>query len=118
MIFIMDIVPMLKVILKKPNKCHTCEQMGEIELIKAYDCFRLFFIPLFKWHIKYYLRHSCGAKVEISEEIAMHIMTEQVDLETMYFSHKAAESLVCNHCGNTLQSDFEYCPYCGKNRHP
>lgn len=117
MIFIMDIVPMMKVVLKQQNKCQTCEQMGELELIKAYQCFRLFFIPLFKWHVKYYLRHSCGAQVEISEEVAMHIMSGKVDLSTMYFSHKVENTNTCKYCGQSLQGDFEYCPYCGKGRY-
>lgn len=105
---------MIKILLKKQNKCHTCEQMGEIELIKAYQCFRLFFIPLFKWHVQYYLKHSCGAQVEITEEVAMSIISGQVDLDNMYFSHKAAAQNVCRYCGETLQEGFEYCPYCGK----
>lgn len=117
MIFIMDIVPMMKVLLKKPNKCQTCDQIGEIELIKAYECFRLFFIPLFKWHVQYYLRHSCGAQVAISEEVAMQMMAGKVDLETMYFSHQKEEQNVCRYCGQALQGAFEYCPYCGKPRH-
>lgn len=116
MLFIMDIVPMMKVLLKGPSKCQTCEQMGEIELIKAYQCFRLFFIPLFKWHVQYYLKHSCGAQVEITEEVAMHITSGQVDLSSMYFSHKATDQNTCRYCGKPLQEGFEYCPYCG-NKH-
>ncbi len=115
MIFIMDVVPMIKVLLKAQNKCHTCDCMGEIELIRICQCFRLFFIPLFKWHKKYYLKHSCGAQIEITEEVAMHIVTGQVDLSSMYFSHKVDQN-VCTHCGQPLKEGFAYCPYCGKMR--
>lgn len=74
MLFIMDIIPRMKSLKNFKSKCDTCQYEGTIELLKSYQCFRLFFIPLFKWHVQYYLKHSCGGQVTISEKIAIGIL--------------------------------------------
>ena len=117
MFLIMDIVPMLKVLLKIPGSCETCHTTGEIELIKTYECFRFFFIPLFKWHTKYYLRHSCGGQVPITEEVALNLLYGKLDLQTIKFEHTENIADQCLHCGHVLEKAFAYCPYCGKTRH-
>lgn len=116
MLFIMDIIPMLKTLKSFNGKCDTCQCDGTIELIKAYQCFRLFFIPLFKWQVKYYLRHSCGGQVEISEEIAIGMLHGTISTEAMHMEHQVTDTNYCLKCGNYLDQQFEYCPYCGFKR--
>lgn len=116
MFFLIDIIPMHKVLLKIQGKCETCEEMGAIELIKSYHCLRLFFIPLFKWHVAYYLKHSCGGIVPVSEDVALNITYGKVDLGTLKFQHTTSKARTCKQCGQILDPEFTYCPYCGQSR--
>lgn len=119
MLFIMDVLPMMKILRSFQGKCDTCQHEGTIELIKTYQCFRLFFIPLFKWQVKYYLKHSCGGQVEINEEVALKILHGMISTEHLHMEHgqpSQANNRWCPHCGKALEPQFEYCPYCGKSR--
>ena len=92
MLLIMDIIPILKVLKHFSGSCDTCYCEGDIELIKTYQCFRLFFIPLWKWHVQYYLKHSCGGQIEISEEVALGILHGTVSTENMHIEHPQIKS--------------------------
>ena len=116
MLFIMDIIPMIKILKTFRGTCDTCQCEGTLELIKTYECFRLFFIPLFKWNVKYYLKHSCGGQATISEEIAIGILHGTIEMNNMHIEHEKLKSEHCSHCGHDLDSQFEYCPYCGQKR--
>ncbi|WP_053985619.1 zinc ribbon domain-containing protein [Niameybacter massiliensis] len=116
MFFIIDIMPGLKVLKLLVGTCRSCHHNGDLELIKTYQCLRLFFIPVFKWHTRYFLRHSCGAMMAVSEEDAiamLHagIMPDQVQVEVM-----EKGPVRCATCGRILEEDFICCPYCGNNR--
>ena len=116
MLFIMDIIAMMKILKTFRGYCDTCECDGTIELLKSYQCFRLFFIPLFKWHVQYYLKNSCGGQVTISEEVALGILHGTIDIEKMHIEHERIQFNQCLTCGQVLESNFEYCPYCGAKR--
>lgn len=107
---------MLKLLKTFKGQCDTCECEGNIELIKSYQCLRLFFMPIFKWQVKYFLKHSCGGQIEISEEIAVGILHGTIQTEKFHMTHEAFNNLQCKYCGHVLERDFEYCPYCGKQR--
>lgn len=114
MFFIIDIVPGLKVLSTFIGKCRACNSEGELELIRTYQCLRLFFIPLFKWHKKYYLRHSCGAMVALSEDEALKLLyagatVEEIKTEEVYKGPKK-----CPKCGQLLEESYQFCPYCGQ----
>ncbi|MBP3889409.1 MAG: zinc-ribbon domain-containing protein [Cellulosilyticum sp.] len=113
MLFIMDIIPMMKILKIFKAYCDTCACEGTIELLKSYQCFRLFFIPLFKWHAQYTLKHSCGSEVTISEEVALGILHGTIDITNMHIEHHTKVSNQCTTCGHVLDSGFVYCPYCG-----
>lgn len=115
MFFIIDIVPGMKLIKQLKGNCQTCQTEGSIELIKTYTALRLFFIPIIKWHTRYYLRHSCGGQVEVSEEIALGIQYEKIPIDQFHISHEAKKERRCTACHQLLESNFEYCPYCGKH---
>ena len=116
MLFIMDIIPMFKILKTFTGKCATCGCMGDVELIKTYHCFRLFFIPIFKWKVQYYLKPSCGQEVTVSEEIALGILYGKISVDQIRIEHRLSNPNLCPHCGKTLENDFGYCPYCGRRR--
>ena len=117
MFFIIDIIPMVKILKTVQGTCDTCQLIGEINLIQTYQCLRLFFIPIFKWQVKYYLKHSCGGQTELTEEIALGILHGSISAENIHMSHiKSAikqNHRVCEKCRRQLNAEFDYCPYCG-----
>ncbi len=58
-------------IIKEINNltCKKCLQNVTGKLIKEYDYFHFFFIPIFKWHEEYYLLcENCNRVFKVSEE--------------------------------------------------
>ncbi|MBU1052383.1 MAG: zinc ribbon domain-containing protein [Proteobacteria bacterium] len=101
MFFIAGISP--KTILVDENK-RLCPVCG---LARAYyrrvdQYFTLFFIPLFR--------------VKKGEEYLMCEKCEQ-DIKDFGFGNDSLETgeiVTCNSCGQKMQTDFIFCPYCGK----
>jgi len=116
MFFIIDIIPMVKILKTIQGTCDTCQLTGEINLIKTYQCLRLFFIPIFKWQVKYYLKHSCGGQTELTEEIALGLLYGSISIENIHMSHIKQNRMFCEKCGKQLNAEFDYCPYCGNKQ--
>lgn len=98
--------------------CPKCESFGRMEVYVSYMYFSLFFIPLFKWNKKYYVKNTCCNSIySLSESIGSKISKghdvtiNNNDLELLSDIYPNVN--ICNHCGYTWQSDFEYCPKCG-----
>ena len=113
MFFIIDIIPMKKLLKTINGTCDTCQLTGEINLIKTYQCLRLFFIPIFKWQVNYYLQHSCGGQTELTEEVALGLLHGSISVDNIHISHIKQNYRICRKCNQQLDSEFEYCPYCG-----
>jgi rRNA maturation endonuclease Nob1 len=91
--------------------------------------FHFFFIPLFRWNEKYYVKcNGCNSIYEFSKEKGKRLEKGE-DLEVVYWDLKTIENEYghqyneninsiyknsCEHCGKSLESKFEYCPYCGE----
>lgn len=116
MFFIIDIIPMLKYLSTYKGTCDTCQLIGEVKLIKSYQCLRLFFIPIFKWSIKYYLQPSCGVPVAVDEEVAIRLLHGDITINHLHLEHAVYNSNSCTQCGKQLEQSFEYCPYCGHRK--
>lgn len=99
--------------------CSRCGKYGRYEVFMHYMVLSLFFIPLFKWNKKYFVRSKCcnsvyelpkelgqriarGEKIEISEE----------DLIWLRGGHKVSRH--CGRCGFATDEEFEFCPKCGE----
>lgn len=99
--------------------CKGCGQMSSYELIIKYNFLHLFFIPVFKWNKKYYLRsRCCGSLFEISKDVfdkisqqGKEVNINDYELKEVYNPNKG--TVICSRCGRRSDSDFEYCPYCG-----
>lgn len=96
--------------------CKSCTSLNG-RLIKEFTCFHFFFIPLFKWNVRYYIVcNGCRTVFRISKEKGEALensSTETVsywDLEEMNYR----KDNVCPTCGRELNENFEYCPYCGR----
>lgn len=105
--------------------CKVCGSMTNYKLIKTYNVFHFFFIPLFKWGIKYYLVSRCCQSVfEIPLELGKDLEgggntpINNMDLSSIYVGKDDYYGGPrCPRCHKSLDNDFEYCPYCGEKLH-
>lgn len=103
--------------------CKKCTTSVEGRLIKSYDYFHFFFIPLFKWNIQYYVICStCNVAYSISKEKGRAIENDE-DVKITYWDLNEINSSYnsiqrCSNCGREVESEFDYCPYCGNRIKP
>ena len=104
-------------------QCRNCDKGLGGKLIKTFNFFHFFFIPLFKWNEKYYIICSgCNSAYEIPKDKGKRAEKGE-DIEITYWDLKPAEAIYyndnysatyrCDHCRGIVESNFEYCPYCG-----
>ena len=102
--------------------CKSCNRLSMARIIKHYEFFHFFFIPIFKWNEKYYVEcGSCKKIFSISKEKGKMIERgENIDI-TYWDSHEINNNYaydyninsVCKSCGKVVDSEYKYCPYCG-----
>lgn len=100
--------------------CRNCDKGSVGKLIKTFNFFHFFFIPIFKWNAKYYVICSgCSSLYEIPQEKGKgiergeNIDISYWDLRPVETGHTHSASNICGHCGKAVEADYEYCPYCG-----
>ncbi|EJO5348062.1 zinc ribbon domain-containing protein [Clostridium botulinum] len=101
--------------------CKKCGTLSRYTVIKTYNIFHFFFIPLIKWGEKYYLKSRCCNTIYIISKENLHCVRSQgnlndIDLEEVYTkcSRVNNSTMICNNCGKEIKCSFDYCPYCGK----
>lgn len=103
--------------------CKKCNSIVTGKLIKSFDFFHFFFIPLFKWNEKYYVLCDCcntlytinkekGKAIERGENINITYWDLQ-EIDNGYYNNVNFQGHVCKNCGNKVEPNFKYCPYCG-----
>lgn len=95
--------------------CKEC-RTGELILYKQFNMFHFFFIPLFKWGVKYYLVcKDCNTVYEISMEKGKAVEEDREDIT--YWDLKVLQrgnvKVHCSNCNREVNEEFEYCPHCG-----
>lgn len=99
--------------------CKHCGRFGMYKLVKEYSYFHFFFIPLFRWGVKYYLISRCCQNVfSISKEKGKRLedgLDTFVDTDELQYEYngKGQAKNNCFNCGSVIDSSFEYCPRCG-----
>jgi len=55
-------------------RCPYCGRYGSLQVVMTYTVFTLFFLPLFKWNRKYYVRFDCCSAIyELNAEAGRYI---------------------------------------------
>lgn len=100
--------------------CSTCGQFGRYEVYMTYTFLSLFFIPLFKWNKRFYVRSSCCNTIyAIDNDLGLKIMhgenitLSEQDLHIINNNYSGTTQKRCNNCGYISDSEFAYCPKCG-----
>lgn len=99
--------------------CERCKQIVNAKLIKKFDFFHFFFIPIFKWNVEYYVQcERCNAIYTIPKEKGRAIENNE-EVQITYWDLKDAFSDIyynskCLNCGREVDRQYSYCPYCGE----
>lgn len=101
--------------------CKNCSNASTGRLIKSYNYFHFFFIPLIKWNETYYVVcNNCNDIFTIPKEKGKSIEKgEEIDIT--YWDLKEQENYygnynrkICRSCNNDIDHNFKFCPYCGE----
>lgn len=106
--------------------CGRCGRYGRYQVFMTYMYFSFFFIPLFKWSRRYYVKMSCcGTVYELDPEVGKILARGgQVDITEKdltlvqegngrYDNGYGNAVRRCPNCGYETQEDFAFCPKCG-----
>lgn len=103
----------------KTMVCSRCGKYGRLELYMTFMYFSLFFIPVFRWGRRYYLKTSCCNTVYgIDPELGRRLHKGEVsdisenDLQSMN-SRGSGSKDRCANCGYPAAPEFDYCTKCG-----
>lgn len=99
--------------------CNSCGAYGRLSMFMTYSYASLFFIPLFKWNKKYFVRTSCcGSLYSVDSDIGKAIERGQINKidESLMRAVSVNNNIgkTCTSCGYTTNEDFDYCPKCGE----
>ena len=100
--------------------CKVCGKFGRLEVFMTYTYFTLFFLPIFRWNVKYYATAACcGSVYLLNKDLGKKIargeavtLTDEDLTNTVHQSNYGGD-LRCSRCGYQCSSDFIYCPKCG-----
>lgn len=106
--------------------CSRCGAYGRYQVYMTYLYFSFFFIPLFKWNRRFYVKMSCCQAVyELDAEIGRRLLRgedveiREEDLTLVQdgggnpWTLSAGARRRCPACGYETAEDFSYCPKCG-----
>lgn len=103
--------------------CDTCGRLTRYRISKSYDYFHVFFIPTFRWHVRYFVQaDDCGHVFMLDQEVGRRFQSgEKPVIQPAHLSPLGgandSSSLTCSYCGQEMVSAFRYCPYCGNKLH-
>ncbi|KPU43633.1 hypothetical protein OXPF_30750 [Oxobacter pfennigii] len=93
--------------------CCSCGKYSRMKLLYEYNCFHIFFLPLFKWGRKYFLEARCCRRVF---EVPDNYIDELLEADTVDFSRLTEINMpytLCPNCRNYVDSGYKFCPNCG-----
>lgn len=93
--------------------CPNCGRLSRAELIQTYTYFHFFFIPLFRWGYRYFLRlRCCGSSYEVDKDYVEELMhSDNVDFDRL--KKFGSSSGFCPNCGAYVNPGYNFCPHCG-----
>ena len=103
--------------------CADCGGYSRAVLIMHFTYFHIFFIPIFRWDKRYYIRvRGCGAVYEADAEYGRQLeLVTELDFSRLKkassgFGGSGELYSTCQSCGSAFDPSFAYCPHCGAKR--
>ncbi len=100
--------------------CAFCGHLTRYRIIKTYTYFHIFFIPTFRWHVRYFVKSECcGGQAELDRETGERFArgeSPSIDSQKLSWTggQQKTQERICRSCGRSFDVDFQYCPYCGR----
>lgn len=98
--------------------CINCDRLTRFEILKTYSYFHVFFIPTFKWNVKYYVTSVCCDNFyELDSDIGKQYEngeSPEIRQEHLHSVEQFTYHKTCTHCSAKVESKYSFCPYCGK----
>lgn len=98
--------------------CPSCNALTSFSIYKAYSYFHIFFIPTFRWNVKYIAKSACCSAVYALREELGRAFTKgkspDITPSDLTIIENGRIFLKCRHCARETGQGFFYCPYCGK----
>ena len=98
--------------------CPDCGRWTQAKLLYAYSYFHFFFLPLFRFHKKYYVEMRCGCGTYEADEATYRELLERdfIDFSRLRKcgEEKCGQEPRCPSCGRPVDAHFTFCPYCGQ----
>jgi hypothetical protein len=97
--------------------CPSCSALTRFEVLKAYTYFHIFFIPTFKWNVRYYVKPvCCGSIYELDPVVGQQYekgLTPEIRNEHMRPVNQHLPFKTCSSCRARTESGYSFCPHCG-----
>ncbi|ALX07807.1 MAG TPA: zinc ribbon domain-containing protein [Hungateiclostridium thermocellum] len=98
--------------------CPSCGRLSMYEVYKYYKYFHIFFLPIFKWDVRYIVKTSCcGCLYEldplVGKEFEKNPSTE-IREENLQRIDRYSPFKYCSNCRTEVPVEYSYCPYCGE----
>jgi hypothetical protein len=100
--------------------CKSCGRFSSYKLVKAYNYFHVFFIPVYNWGTQYFLvSRCCNSLFKIPEQLGKaleegeNVPVRDGDLLPVYNGDSAGGEKLCHNCRRLVDAEFKYCPHCG-----
>jgi len=102
-------------------ECPHCGEKHAMTLYKNYYFFHFFFLPLFKWSVKYLVTcHGCHAILALSEDkgkaLEKGTVHDIAPADLAVVEEGTAKASLCLNCHREVDPHFTYCPHCGEKR--
>ncbi|NMB02572.1 MAG: zinc ribbon domain-containing protein [Firmicutes bacterium] len=96
--------------------CPICGAYDRYDVIKTFNYFHVFFIPVWKWNYRYFLQtrccqQTCSLEQQIGERIDRG---EVVSLGKEHVHCSQGQGRICPNCRAGLDATYNYCPTCGE----
>ena len=97
--------------------CPSCGGMASYRVHKSYTYLHVFFIPTFRWNIRYYVKASCcGSLYELSPAAGKRFEKNsgaEIAAEDLRRVDYRPPFKHCPNCRVDVPDEYSFCPYCG-----
>ncbi len=99
--------------------CPSCGRLDRYVIHKSYRYFHIFFIPTFRWNVKYIVKTTCCGIIyeldpTVGKEFEKNPNTE-IKKDNLHPINSYLPFKYCPNCKTNVPAEFNYCPYCGGN---
>lgn len=82
-------------------------------IIQQYQMFHFFFVPIFKWNRRYFIKCDNSKLLELKEQKGYEVWNGSSRTVSCWDYKVIYEEKKCPDCGAVIKGEYVYCPKCG-----